>query len=283
MAATNLDNGPDNSIELSGADRPLLEATGDVSGHNAYPSAAPSISHESKVNPAAQASPHEDTVPDPQRTNLCKDSSMAATSTSSKAGSSQANLLHRVFYDIWIAELVAIVFSASCLTSLICLLIYFSEKRRDEMERTISLNVLVVVLSTSARLFLAFVVTSALGQAKWCRAARSAKLLKDLQDLDSASRGPLGALSLFFESAALSTNGLGAAVLVLAATIDFFSQQAVNTPLRLRGRDSTATIVRTLRLYPTLPLTSANEDGSLSGRECTLEQCDRDRDDLPIR
>lgn len=71
-----------------------------------------------------------------------------------------------------------------------------------------------------------------MGQQKWAWFYANPHKLIDLQILDSASRGPLGSITTFFQRTRRSFASFGAAVIVLMLTFDPFVQQIISYPTR---------------------------------------------------
>jgi hypothetical protein len=119
--------------------------------------------------------------------------------------------------------------SIACIAAIVLIVYYYDEKA--VLQSVITLNTAVSVLSTAARSGLIFVVSAVVGQMKWCWIQKSERQLQHLQTMDSASRGPMGAIQMV----ALWTGGtLAAAGGILTVLLVAFSflQQLLEYPLR---------------------------------------------------
>lgn len=108
----------------------------------------------------------------------------------------------------WKLELVSITVSVLGLAALIGLLAYFNgrDQRAWHTGTAITLNAVVAAIATVTKSSLVFVISSCLGQAMWNwyamprkgsrRSSRHGRALKDMQDLDEASRGTYGSVLL---------------------------------------------------------------------------------------
>ena len=136
----------------------------------------------------------------------------------------------RLLLDSWVYEAVAIGLSIACLAAIAAIVAYYDEKAVPES--VITLNTAVSVLSTAARSGLIFVVSAVVGQMKWCWIRKSERQLQHLQTMDSASRGPMGAIQMV----ALWTGGTlaaaGGILTVLLVAFSPFLQQLLDYPLR---------------------------------------------------
>ncbi|KAK3953092.1 hypothetical protein QBC32DRAFT_313279 [Pseudoneurospora amorphoporcata] len=95
----------------------------------------------------------------------------------------------------WVSEIVAIIVSAGVTATIPVVLGIYNHHPIPQLTGTISINAVIAVLSTVAKSCLMYAMSAALGQAKWdwyLRAQKSRKL-NDMETIDQASRGPLGA------------------------------------------------------------------------------------------
>jgi hypothetical protein len=100
----------------------------------------------------------------------------------------------------WLLELISWVFSAICMTTIIAVLWYFDGKLLPQWRLGITLNGFIAVFSNLARASLILPTAEALGQLKWNWFRKESKTMMDFEILDSASRGPWGAVLLLFRA-----------------------------------------------------------------------------------
>jgi Protein of unknown function (DUF3176) len=93
-------------------------------------------------------------------------------------------------------EVAALTISVLATTTIVGLLIKYDNKPVPTWTRKFSLNGVISLLSAVATLGIAECVQHSLGQLKWVRFAEGACKLNDIQEYDSASRGPRGALKM---------------------------------------------------------------------------------------
>ena len=165
----------------------------------------------------------------------------------------------RLLLDSWVYEAVAIGLSIACLAAIAAIVAYYDEKAVPES--VITLNTAVSVLSTAARSGLIFVVSAVVGQMKWCWIRKSERQLQHLQTMDSASRGPMGAIQMV----ALWTGGTlaaaGGILTVLLVAFSPFLQQLLEYPLRdAHTPSSEAWVPQNLAYNGTLREFTANGD-----------------------
>lgn len=139
---------------------------------------------------------------------------------------------NRLVLDTWICESIALIFSIGCVAAIAFIVGSYEGQRIPELPSGVTLNALISVLSTAARASLILVVSSCIGQLKWCWLTRSGKRLQDLQVMDEASRGPLGAISLLASRSGGSLASFGAAITLCMIAFGPFLQQLVDYPTR---------------------------------------------------
>ena len=136
----------------------------------------------------------------------------------------------RLLLDSWVYEAVAMGLSIACLAAIAAIVAHYDEKAVPK--GVITLNTAVSILSTAARSGLIFVVGAVVGQLKWCWIRKSERQLQHLQTMDSASRGPMGAMQMV----ALWTGGTlaaaGGILTVLLVAFSPFLQQLLEYSLR---------------------------------------------------
>ncbi|KAL3479168.1 hypothetical protein BJX99DRAFT_222621 [Aspergillus californicus] len=138
-----------------------------------------------------------------------------------------------LFLDTWLWEFLAIVFSLLCFAAIVCVLMIFDNKPRPDFAYGFTLNAIISILATASKSSLVYVIGECIGQLKWIwfhKAER--KQLDDMQLFDSASRGPLGSLSVILQHKGQSLVSLGAIVIILALMFDPFMQQILTYPTK---------------------------------------------------
>lgn len=103
----------------------------------------------------------------------------------------------------------------------------FDDRRIPRLSFGITLNSIISIFSTAAKSSLMFGIASAIGQCKWDGFNNETHYhaLRDLEHIDEASRGPLGALRMLFTPARSSIASMGAIVTLLMLAVDPFVQQ----------------------------------------------------------
>ncbi|KPI38172.1 uncharacterized protein AB675_1014 [Cyphellophora attinorum] len=231
-----------------------LHASTDVSSHDPIPDASTESSYFANNACKAEASEVIHQREDASSTSGQIRAEPVALSRPQPDRHASVALLRRLLYDTWLAEIALMLLSIACLVTVSVILACYQGRPVDEFKPTLSLNTVAAILIAATRISLAFVTTSCLGQMKWCRMTRNARALKDLQDMDEASRGPLGSLLLLFGSKIVSISGIGAAVLILLLTTDAFLQQSIATKFELRAVDFQEATMPTTDYYPQVAL-----------------------------
>jgi hypothetical protein len=103
----------------------------------------------------------------------------------------------RIFLKSWFYELAAVVISILSFQAAIGLMVWANGKALSNWHFRYSINTIVSILTITSRTTLAFVMSSCLGQQKWNLVSTQWEKLQIFEQLDAASRGPLGALRLF--------------------------------------------------------------------------------------
>jgi hypothetical protein len=115
---------------------------------------------------------------------------------------------------------------------------------------SIAPNSVISFLSTIAKSCLGFTATACISQVKWLHMQNKKRSLTSLQIFDDASRGPLGAISLFFTAeTASSVAAVGALITLAALVIDPFTQLVVTYPLRQVPTEDGVAVVYTSSIY----------------------------------
>ncbi|KAL4810344.1 hypothetical protein BDV18DRAFT_156711 [Aspergillus unguis] len=147
--------------------------------------------------------------------------------------------------DTWLYEATAILFSAGCFIAVICILSVYNGKPAPSFSYGVTLNAIVSILATASKSALVFVIGECIGQLKWLwfyTGGTKGENLNGMQLFDSASRGPLGALTVLFQHRGRSLVSLGALITILALPFDPFMQQILTYPMRNTMLEHNATI-----------------------------------------
>lgn len=99
----------------------------------------------------------------------------------------------------WIVETIAISFSLLCLIALVALLAA-ANKAEILVWQGITLNTLISLLATAAKLSALFAVATSISQCKWDLFQQRAGSLLDFEAIELASRGALGGLQMLFQT-----------------------------------------------------------------------------------
>lgn len=140
--------------------------------------------------------------------------------------------IRQILLDSWVCEWAAMCFSIGCLVAIVFVVDVYDGKRIPELVSGLTINAIISVLSTASRASLIFVVSASMGQLKWCWLRRSRRKIQDIQALDDASRGPLGALCVLVFWTGGSLAVLGCVITVLMIAFGPFLQQLVEYPSR---------------------------------------------------
>ncbi|KAM0718439.1 hypothetical protein Q7P37_005509 [Cladosporium fusiforme] len=135
--------------------------------------------------------------------------------------------------DTWICESIAMTFSVACLTAVAIIVLRFDNQTIPHFVSGITLNTIISILSTAARMALIYVVSATLGQLKWHWFDRKGRQLRDMQVLDDASRGPVGSFAMLFSSTRSSLAMLGGIITVMMIASGPFLQQVLDYPSRV--------------------------------------------------
>lgn len=132
----------------------------------------------------------------------------------------------------WVWEIGGSILSVICVALLMGFLAYVNGMAYASWQYTISPNAVVSVITAFAKAAMLIPVSSCLGQLKW-RQGRHQKPMRlyHFYVLDQASRGPYGALEVFWTIGSTLAI-LGALLTVLSVAIDPFTQQILSFPAR---------------------------------------------------
>ena len=125
----------------------------------------------------------------------------------------------------WLLQILAISVSGFSMAAIGILLAHYKDQPIFDWHG-ITFNVILVVLSAISKTTLAFTLSECLGQAKWIWFSKQ-RPLRDIDLIDSASRGPLGSFKVLTQSVARSFISMGAIIIILSVAIDPFVQLTV--------------------------------------------------------
>lgn len=97
----------------------------------------------------------------------------------------------------WKQELASLVLGTSCFIALAALLYVYDGKTIFSWHG-ITLNTLVSILSTAAKVLVLYSVAESTSQWKWLHFSEQKHFLIDFDKIDAASRGPLGSFKLLW-------------------------------------------------------------------------------------
>ncbi|KAH8896123.1 hypothetical protein GQ53DRAFT_838403 [Thozetella sp. PMI_491] len=139
----------------------------------------------------------------------------------------------RLLNDTWFWEILAITFSIACMVSVAVLASGIHQTWLSRWTFLLQPSTLISILVTGAQSSMMLVVAVVFGQLKWLHVSLpKTRPLVDLSTFDSASRGPLGSLSLFYRwkphSAVLIPSVYAASLTTIASLgMGPFAQQIV--------------------------------------------------------
>lgn len=134
-------------------------------------------------------------------------------------------------FRYWKWELVSMAVAIGLLLAIIVLISQYHDRSINEWTFPINLTTLLALLATIFRTIILIPITSVISQSKWDWVGRDqVRLLSDIQDIDMASRGPWGAISIIPLAAKGNIPALVAAITsILTLATAPFVQQAVIT------------------------------------------------------
>lgn len=100
----------------------------------------------------------------------------------------------------WVIEVLAMIVSVDCLSGIVAILATMHNCRLSDWGAPFSVTATVSDLITTSKSTLLLVVASCISQREW-KYFRKPRPLLDFDTFDGASRGPLGAVELFFGKA----------------------------------------------------------------------------------
>ena len=132
----------------------------------------------------------------------------------------------------WAAEITCAVFSILCVVAIVVILSRIDGRLLSSWTEAVSPNAVIAVLSTAAKAAMLLPVAESISQIKWLDLKRGAVAsLEHLEQFDNASRGPWGALKLFWHarrSPFMFPTYLGCFVTIAAIAVDPFTQQILS-------------------------------------------------------
>ena len=141
------------------------------------------------------------------------------------------SILKALLFDSWIGEAIVMALSMCCLVAIALIVRHYDGKPLPQWRGGVTLNTVISVLSTTARSGMIFVVSATIGQLKWCSLGQTRRRISDMQAMDDASRGPLGAAKILTSLTGGTMGTLGAATTVLMVAFSPFLQQLLSYPL----------------------------------------------------
>ncbi|KIY02138.1 uncharacterized protein Z520_02276 [Fonsecaea multimorphosa CBS 102226] len=148
--------------------------------------------------------------------------------------------------DYWWDEVASLILGIIALGAICAVLAAYDGQPVPRLPHGITLNAIVSFLATIAKACLVLPLASVIGQGKWLWFLNGHKL-RDIQTLDAASRGPMGALQMLATRRGGFLVCLSAAAVVLSIGFDPFVQQLITYPLRQTSQESNLARVRTMK------------------------------------
>ncbi|KAF7866825.1 hypothetical protein EAF04_005667 [Stromatinia cepivora] len=139
-------------------------------------------------------------------------------------------------FRVWKRELASLATGTLCFIALAALLYAFNGKPIFRWHG-ITLNALVSILSTAAKVLVLYSIAESTSQWKWLHFSEQKNFLIDFDKIDAASRGPLGSFKLLWRRNRELIVRIGAVATVLALAVDPFTQQLVQYQQRSVPRD----------------------------------------------
>ncbi|KAF2673192.1 hypothetical protein BT63DRAFT_475737 [Microthyrium microscopicum] len=160
----------------------------------------------------------------------------------------QPGFWRKWFLEWWGIELLSLGFSALSMVIILIVLAQYDGKGLPQWKLGISINAFISIFAGFTKSALLLPTAQALGQLKWNWFTKS-RPMHDFELLDSASRGPWGALLLLGRMKGITLASIGAAIILLSVPLDLFFQQIVQFPtVWIVSGD--ATLARTIYYNP---------------------------------
>ncbi|KAI1264828.1 hypothetical protein F5Y18DRAFT_68359 [Xylariaceae sp. FL1019] len=133
------------------------------------------------------------------------------------------------FRTSWMFEIASEIFSAATLLALIILLTKLDGRPLSTWTIAVSPNAVIAVLSIATRASLVYALGQVISQLKWLHLLRKPDSLADLQHYDDASRGPLGAVRIFWTvRSSFFVTYIACLAVLLSLAFEPFSQQLLH-------------------------------------------------------
>jgi hypothetical protein len=142
-----------------------------------------------------------------------------------------SSVIKSLLLDSWVCETIVMALSMGCLAAIALVVNAFDGQAIPQFSAGLTLNTIVSVLSTTVRSGMIFVVSASMGQLKWCWLGQSRRRLLDMQAMDDASRGPMGAITMLSSLTGGTVAAFGAVITVLMVAFSPFLQQLLEYPL----------------------------------------------------
>ncbi|OAP56125.1 hypothetical protein AYL99_09304 [Fonsecaea erecta] len=174
--------------------------------------------------------------------------------------------------DYWFDEVASLILGIVAIGAICAVLATYDGQPAPRLPHGITLNAIVSFLATIAKACLLVPLASVIGQGKWLWFLNSHKL-GDIQTLDAASRGPMGAVQMLTTRRGGFLASISAAAVLLSVGFDAFVQQLITYPLRQTSQQSDLARIRTMVNQSTssinfldLPFWSAVQSGIYDGQ-----------------
>lgn len=134
--------------------------------------------------------------------------------------------------DWWWAELLCAAFGAVLVIALCIVLKNYdggpSPTFGKAFGSSLTLNTIIAILGTAAKVALLYPVAECVGQLKWIWFSQQHRALRDMATFDRASRGIWGGFELLWATRLTSIAPLGGLVLLFAVAFDPITQQLIS-------------------------------------------------------
>ena len=139
--------------------------------------------------------------------------------------------IRKIVIKFWLWEIAACTLGLGSLASIVGVLIYENDKLLDQWGWSIPPTAVVSFIGTLGKASIVLVLSQVLSQMKWYH-FRKTESVRNVRIFDSASRGPLGAVLVIWNSKELLAC-ITACLMVLTILIDPFVQLVFTFPSRL--------------------------------------------------
>jgi len=166
--------------------------------------ATPKITITSGVQPTKEPTVTEKPLPDVPLTVIRKVTNTSSLSLSSTSDNKSKATWHDKCNRWWLLELLSIILAIASLAAMAGVMATSDNKGQMKyIYSQFTLNSVIASLTSLLRAVMMVAVATALSQQKWNWFSQRARLVKDLQLFDDASRGPWGSLKLVFSKIGL--------------------------------------------------------------------------------